>query len=884
MEQLSGNQIRQKFIDYFVAQGHIHIPTSSLVPFDDPTLLFTNAGMVQFKDVFLGLDKRDYKRAVTSQLCLRAGGKHNDLDTVGRTARHHTLFEMLGNFSFGDYFKDEAIRFAWQFLTETLAMPIDKLYVTVFEEDDQAEDLWLKNTPLTKERIFRIGAKDNFWSMGDTGPCGPCSEIFFDRGPEYGCDAPICGIGHCDCDRWMEIWNLVFMQYDRDQAGVLSPLPNPSIDTGMGLERVASIMQQKDSNYDCDMMQGIIKGIEELSGKKYSSDAGGFPFRVIADHIRACSFLIADGITPSNEGRGYVLRRILRRAARFGRVLGFEKPFLYQIFPYLKQSLGFAYPKLISEEEAIIHAIHLEEDRFHLTLADGMKVAATMIKKAKDEQHNQLNGEDLFRLYDTYGFPLDLAKDIAEEQGLSIDEAGFTQAMQKQKDRARAARSNSGDGQDTLRIGQLLADYQATEFCGYQQLQASAQVQAIIKDNNLVDQAISDDIYYLVFDKTPFYAESGGQIGDRGLISNDTAKAQVLDTQKMAGGVFIHKIKLISGTITINQQLDLAVDANLRQNTARNHSATHILHQALRHALGNHVHQAGSLVNDQRLRFDFNNDQPLSGEQISIIENEVNQIIMANLPLTSEIMSLDAAKAKGAMAFFGDKYGDTVRVIAFGDYSLELCGGCHVTNSSEIGLLKIVSEAGIGSGMRRIEALTGPQALAYYQEREQQALNMANLLKSNIDDALKRLENLLAENKSLQKELAKEKAAKAKDGLGDIITQAEEIAGIKIVAAEIGSGDINELRNTLDMLRDKLGEAVIVLASGGEKVQFVVAVSAKAQALGLHAGQLIKQVASVCGGGGGGKPDMAQAGAKDSSKIGEALQLAITLIKEKINI
>lgn len=876
MKYMTAREIRASFLDFYESKGHRRVASSSLVPFNDNTLLFTNAGMVQFKDIFLGAEKRDYTRAVTAQRCVRAGGKHNDLDTVGRTARHHTFFEMLGNFSFGDYFKRDAISFAWEYLTRVLELPVDKLYVTVFEEDDEARELWHEIAGIDYARIFRIGAKDNFWAMGDTGPCGPCSEIFFDRGEKYGCDAPVCGVGECDCDRWMEIWNLVFMQYERDEQGNLTPLPKPSIDTGMGLERITSIIQGVDSNYDTDIMAGIIRGVEQLCGQKYYGDQRGFPFRVIADHIRACSFLIGDGILPSNEGRGYVLRRILRRAARFGMDLGLGDPFLDRLFPYVKASLADQYPLLIEQEATIVNAIRQEEQRFHVTLKAGMAVAQEIVARMREQKQSVFRGDDLFLLYDTYGFPLDLAKDIAEQEGFTIDEEGFHTAMHNQRQLSKSARSDAGEGDNFIKIGQELSAIKPGCFTGYHCDAERTQITAIISGDERLSEAAAGDEGWLTLAETPFYGESGGQVGDRGRLSGDDCLlVEISDTQKLNNGLTVHKFLVKQGMLRVGQQVTASIDAERRQAIARNHSATHLLHRALRLILGEHVHQAGSLVTDSRLRFDFHHPEPLTAEQLDAVEHQVNRLILANLPVDDREMPLEDAKATGAMAFFGDKYGDIVRLVSMGEESRELCGGTHCRYTGDIGAFKIVSESGIGSGMRRIEALSGWGALNYYREQEQRLNHLAALLKSNPQQMEKRLETLLAESKAQAKELEKMQTKLVKNNSDDLWRNAREVGGVKILAAEVAAVDMPALRNIMDMLRDKLPDAAIVLAAPQEdKVSFVVSIAPAAQAKGLHAGKLIKEIAAICGGSGGGRPDMAQAGGKDTSKIAEALDWA----------
>ena len=879
MKYMTAAEIREKFLTFFESKGHTRVDSSSLVPFNDNTLLFTNAGMVQFKDVFLGVDKRPYSRATTAQRCVRAGGKHNDLDTVGRTARHHTFFEMMGNFSFGDYFKRDAISFAWEFLTgeEWLALPKDRLYFTVYKDDDEAFALWQEITGCDASRIFRLGEHDNFWQMGDTGPCGPCSEIFFDRGEKYTCDAPVCGIGECDCDRWMEIWNLVFMQFERSEDGTLSPLPRPSIDTGMGLERVASILQQVDSNYDTDIMQGLIRGVEELTGREYHGDHRGFPFRVIADHARSCSFMIADGIVPSNEGRGYVLRRILRRAARFGIVLGVTEPFLYKMFPYVKAAMADQYPLLIEQEDNIVRAIRMEEERFHVTLNSGMKIVRDIAARMQANNETMLSGADLFMLYDTYGFPLDLAKDIAEEYGFTLDEDGFNKCMEEQRIKAKAARKEASGADSAIVLGQLLTDVEVSRFVGYDNDSCQSKVTAIVVDGNRVNKVAAGAEGWLTLDVTPFYGESGGQIGDTGTVGN----AEILDTQKMHNQLMVHQFRLNSGELQVGDSVEAVIDASRRRSIERNHSATHLLHRALRMVLGDNVHQAGSLVTNDRLRFDFNYFEPLTKEQLYQIEDIVNQSILENHPIDWKNMPIDDAKATGAMAFFGDKYGDIVRLVSMGDVSRELCGGCHCTHTGDIGSLKVLGESGIGSGLRRIECLTGFGALQHYREQEQRIEAAAAALKSTPANMEKRLEQLLTENKGLAKENEKLKAKMNNEALGDLWQQAEDVNGVKVLAASVTAADVPALRQTMDTMRDHLPDSVVILAAPmGDKVAFAISVNGVAQKK-LHAGKLIKEVAAVCGGSGGGRPDMAQAGGKDTdpAKISEALMVGIDLAK-----
>lgn len=880
---MTTSEIRKKFLDYYEKNGHTIVPSSSLVPFNDPTLLFTNAGMVQFKDVFLGMDKKPYTRATTSQKCVRAGGKHNDLDTVGRTARHHTFFEMLGNFSFGDYFKEQAITFAWKFLTEEIKLPKDKLYVTVFHEDDEAREIWKRVAGIGDDRIFGLGEKDNFWSMGDTGPCGPCSEIMVDRGEEHACDAEECAIGKCDCDRWLEIWNLVFMQYNRDAEGNITPLPRPSIDTGMGLERIASVLQNVPSNFDTDGFIPLIQHVEKITGKSYDRGPAGFPFRVIADHARSCTFLISDGVMPSNEGRGYVLRRILRRAARFGKMLGLNEPFLYKMVDVVCAVMGEAYPEIVANKDYLAKVIKIEEERFLETLNDGLKVAGEMMAKIKAENRPGFSGEEAFSLYDTYGFPIDLTQDLAEENGLVVDEAGFEAAMEGQRQRARAARQGENALDVAVSLTNALTGVAATVFSGYDRLELSSPIAAMVKDSVTVKEAIAGEEVYLISTETPFYANGGGQVGSVGTISGKEGIANVLDTQKLPNGIIYHKCKVEKGMFTAGETVTLAVDEEIRLATARNHSATHLLQKALQTVLGDHVHQAGSLVTPERLRFDFAHFTAVTPEEMQAVEDLVNQEILADLAIHTENMSMDKAKESGAMALFGEKYGDIVRVVTMGDFSKELCGGTHCSRTGEIGLIKIVSEGGIGSGVRRIEALTGKEARNYFLHKEAALGQIAALLKAQPEETEEKVKNLLAELKLREKEIEKLQAQMAKDDVGVLLENKLEFAGVSVVVAEVKAKDMNALRNVLDMTKDKLGTGVVVLLAAAEdKVNIVVKVGDDLTGKGLHAGNIAKAVAAACGGGGGGRADMAQAGGKDIAKIGQGVEAAIATIKEQL--
>lgn len=881
---MTGNEIREKFLKYFEEKGHTIVSSASLVPHDDPTLLFTNAGMNQFKEVFLGMDQRPYTRATSSQKCVRAGGKHNDLDTVGRTARHHTFFEMLGNFSFGDYFKKDAITYAWEFLTEVLGLPKDKLYATVYTDDDEAAELWKEIAKLPPERILRLGEKDNFWSMGDTGPCGPCSELLIDRGEEFRCDAEICAIGECDCDRWLEIWNLVFMQYNRDDTGKMTPLPKPSIDTGMGLERIASVVQNVNSNYDTDLFQPIMAKVEELSKASYYKDHRGFPFRVIADHARACSFLISDGVLPSNDGRGYVLRRILRRAVRFGKVLGIEKPFLYQMVEVVVKQMGKAYPELAEKQSYVEQVIKIEEERFHETLHEGMRIVNDIVKKVVNEGRNSISGQEAFLLYDTYGFPLDLTEDIAEEHNLIVDRDGFAAAMEEQRNRARAARQDEGmlSGQELYAdIGQKMG---ATEFLGYSQLEGRGNIISLIFEKEFQNEVKEGEQAEIFLDKTPFYGESGGQVGDQGLIESDKgALFEVVDTKKTFNGLIVHIGKVVKGQFSFGDVVVAKVDSLRRKQIARNHSTTHLLQKALRETLGEHVNQAGSLVEPERLRFDFTHFQAVQEHELREVEARVNEMILANLEISAFETSIDEAKAMGATALFGEKYGDRVRVVRMGEYSLELCGGTHLSNTGEAGLFKILSEGGIGAGLRRIEAVTGEGVLEYISEQEQKIQEVASLLKANPNEVIRRLEGLLNTLKEKEKELDQLQAQRAQKESENLLEKVIEIEGVKVLAVKTTAPDMDSLRSMGDMLRDKLGSGIVVLANTlEEKVNFVAMVSKDLAGKAAHAGNIIKEVAKVAGGGGGGRPDMAQAGGKIPAKVNEALQKAHEVIEKQL--
>lgn len=880
---LTGKEIRQMFIKYFEDKGHTHVASSSLVPYNDPTLLFTNAGMNQFKDVFLGLEKRDYTRATTSQKCVRAGGKHNDLDTVGRTARHHTFFEMLGNFSFGDYFKREAITNAWNFLTEELKLPKDKLYITIYNDDDEAHDLWREIADVPEERIIRLGEKDNFWQMGETGPCGPCSEIHIDRGAEHACNHPDgCALGVCDCDRWLEIWNLVFMQYNRDENGVMTPLPRPSIDTGMGLERITSVMQNVNSNYDTDLIYPLIEKVEEISGQTYHRDHRGFPFRVIADHARSCTFLICDGVLPSNEGRGYVLRRILRRAVRFGKALGIEGPFLYKFSAKVVELMGEDYPELVEKLSFIEKVIKTEEERFQMTLSDGIRIVNDNIARLKAEGKTEIDGATAFMFYDTYGFPIDLTQDMAEEAGMTVDEKGFEAAMQTQRELSKKSKKDITAWDLAFTVKEQLGDLDKTTFVGYEQLTVETTLAGMIADGQKITEAEEGQEVYVVLPTTPFYAMSGGQVGDHGEICGATGKIVVDQTEKMPDGKYVHH-GVVRGTIDVGETVTAQVDLTTRQATARNHTATHLLHKALREVLGDHVHQAGSSVDAQRLRFDFSHMSAVTPEELAQVEQKVNEVILQAIPVTIFETGIEEAKKLGFTALFGEKYGDIVRCVQAGDYSMELCGGTHVGNISQIGLFKIVSEGAVAAGVRRIEAVTGMGAYQYALQKEQLVAELSRTLKSAEKDIVTRVEQLGAQNKELEKEIAQLHAAASKNQVDGLLNQVKEVSGIKVLACEVEAADMNSLRDMTDMFRDKLGSGVVVLGAKSDNgVNLVVAATKDLTKRGIHAGNMIKEIAKVTGGGGGGRPDMAQAGGKDYSKLADALALTEGLVASQL--
>ena len=847
-------EIRQQFLDFFASKGHQIVASSSLVPHEDPTLLFTNAGMNQFKDVFLGFDKRPYSRATTSQKCVRAGGKHNDLENVGYTARHHTFFEMLGNFSFGDYFKRDAITYAWELLTEVYKLPKDKLTITVYAEDDEAYDIWTKEVGVPAERVIRIGdnkgaryASDNFWMMGDTGPCGPCTEIFYDHGEKHWGGPP--GSPEEDGDRFIEIWNNVFMQFNRDEAGVMHPLPKPSVDTGMGLERISAVLQGVHANYEIDLFQSLIKAAARETS---DADINSPSLKVLADHIRACSFLLADGVIPGNEGRGYVLRRIIRRAIRHGYKLGARAAFFHKMVPDLVAEMGGAYPELVENQARVTATLKQEEERFFATIEHGMAIVEGELAALKSAGNKVFNGDTAFKLHDTYGFPLDLTQDICREQEITVDAAAFDAAMARQKEQARAA------GKFKM-AANLEYDGPASTFHGYDGLEAQGKILALYKDGAAVNELHEGDLGVAVLDNTPFYAESGGQVGDRGEFKAAGGIFAVEDTLKIQATVFGHHGVVKTGSLVVGQSVTARVDAPSRTATARNHSVTHLMHKALREVLGHHVQQKGSQVDPDKTRFDFAHTAAMSAEEIREVEEIVNHEILANAATDSRVMGIEDAQKSGAMMLFGEKYGDEVRVVGIGS-SKELCGGTHVSRTGDIGLFKILAESGVAAGVRRVEAVTGHNALRYVQQQERQVQGVSALLKTQPEEVAERVVGILDNVRQLEKELARLKSKLASSQGDDLLNQAADIKGAKVLAVTLEGADLNSLRETMDKLKDKLKSAAIVLASVADgKVTLIAGVTADLISK-VKAGELVNQVAQQVGGKGGGRPDMAQAG------------------------
>ena len=878
MEKMGLNQLRESFLKFFEGKGHLILPSFSLIPESDKSLLLINSGMAPLKPYFTGQETPPRKRVATCQKCIRTP----DIERVGKTARHGTFFEMLGNFSFGDYFKKEAIEWGWEYVTQVLKLPLDRLWVTIYHEDDEAFEIWTKDIGLDSDRVVRMGKEDNFWEIG-VGPCGPSSEIFFDRGPEHGCGHEDCAIG-CDCDRYVEFWNLVFTQFNKDEDGNYHPLEHPSIDTGMGLERIAAIMQGVNTLFEVDTIKNIMAEISKISGVEYGDkESTDISLRVITDHIRGTVFMISDGILPSNEGRGYVLRRILRRAARHGKLLGIKDIFLTQIAKVVIRESKEAYPELKDKEEYIVKIIEIEEKRFDETIDQGLNILKDYIHDLKKESSKVLDGQKAFRLYDTYGFPLDLTKEILEEEGLSVDEDGFNEQMKIQRERARAARQETdymGADDPTYK---LINANDVTEFKGYETLETRSRILNIIKDNQKVQSAYEGDQVLLVLDQTPFYAESGGQVGDRGVVESDTAKVEIEDVSKVFGSHIIHKGKVVSGEISINDEVEAKVDKNARMATARNHSTTHLLHKALKAVLGPHVEQAGSLVTPTRLRFDFSHFAPLTSEEIERIEEIVNEKIMEGLPVETIETTYDEAKKLGAIALFGEKYGDVVRVVKMGDFSTELCGGTHLSNTGQAGLFKIISETGIAAGVRRIEAVTGFGAHQWLKELNELLHNVSDTLKTNPNGLVQKAEGLVQQVKEYEQEIQQLKRQIAQGTIEELVNSKQSVGDVNYITAKIDNQDMNSLREIADILRNKLKSGVVVLASENQqKVNLVAAATKDLVNRGVHSGNLIREIAKETGGGGGGRPDMAQAGGKDPSKISQALEKIKVLLEQQL--
>ncbi|MDF2546523.1 MAG: alaS [Anaerosolibacter sp.] len=878
MDKMSLNEVRSKFLSFFEGKDHLVRSSFPLVPQNDKSLLLINSGMAPLKPYFMGVDTPPHKRMVTCQKCIRTG----DIENVGKTARHGTFFEMLGNFSFGDYFKNESIKWGWEFVTDWLKMPIERLWVSVYENDDEAYEIWNKTIGVPEERIVRLGKADNFWEIG-LGPCGPCSEIYFDRGEKYGCDSSHCKPG-CDCDRYVEFWNHVFTQYDKDEQGNYNPLPKPNIDTGMGLERVACIMQDVDSIFEVDTIRYILDGVVEISGQSYGVDPKkDISIRIITDHIRSVTFMVSDGIMPSNEGRGYVLRRLLRRAARHGKLLGIKNNFLNILVERVIKVSGDGYPELREKSEYINKVIGIEEERFHETIDQGSEILKNYIEELKLGGHTVLSGEQAFRLYDTYGFPLELTKEILEEERMAVDENSFKAEMEKQRERARSARQDmEGEGWKEDVFSQLDQQIKSS-FNGYDTLTLPATVLAMVKGSEIVHEANIGDQVTIILDKTPFYPEGGGQTGDKGVLWNEACKARVIDVKKGHNDRILHICEIIDGKIGTGVMIHTEVDRETRISTARNHTATHLLHKALKSILGQHVEQAGSMVTSERLRFDFSHFQPLSDEEVERVEEIVNMKILESLQVDASEMAIEEAKKKGATALFGEKYGDHVRVVSIGDYSMELCGGTHVQSVSQIGLFKIISESGVAAGIRRIEAVTGLKAYQYIKEKEAKLKEVSILLKTTPKEVVTRVENLINDLKSVQKEAETLKNKMATGSVDEILSNVNQIKGINVVVHKLAGLDMDSLRNLGDHLRDKLGSGLVVLGTDfNDKVNFLAMATQDVVDQGVHAGNIIKEIAKIAGGGGGGRPNMAQAGAKDVSKIDEALKEVAVLVERQV--
>ncbi|MDR3586672.1 MAG: alanine--tRNA ligase [Desulfosporosinus sp.] len=871
----TGNELRDMFLKYFEARGHRILPSASLIPKDDPTLLLTVAGMVPFKPYFQRRVEPPFPRATTAQKCVRTP----DLEVVGKTARHHTYFEMLGNFSFGDYFKNEAIPWAWEYITEVLKIPVEKLWVTIYPEDTEAKQIWIEKAGVKAERI--IGDPENFWAAGPTGPCGPCSEIYVDLGEARGCGKPDCGAGSCECDRFLEIWNLVFMQYNRDEAGVLTPLPKQNIDTGMGLERIASVMQGVETNFDTDLFRPIIDHVATLGGIRYKDNLkNDQALKVVADHVRAVSFMLADGIRPNNEGRGYVLRRILRRAIRYAKLLGIDKPFLESVFQIIQRDYVQAYPELKENENFILNHLRLEEKNFQATLEQGTQMLQEKVKEIIKQGETVLTGQDAFYIYETYGFPVELTEEILEEQGLSIDVESYKTAAQEHRLRAKEHSQQMRAVAESPELMEKAKRLGATPFIGYEQISAVTQIEGLFVDGKEMQDAGEGEEVLVFLSKTPFYAESGGQVSDIGLLKTSRAEARVLDVKKGVTGTMYHRVQVVTGVLHVGETVEAEINNFERQATTRHHSATHLLQAALRSVLGEHVQQAGSLVTPERLRFDFTHFSPLTPDGLRVVEGLINEAVLKNMSVEATEMSLTEARSTGATALFGEKYGETVRVVRMGMFSQELCGGTHVKGTGEIGLVKILSEGGIGAGLRRIEAVAGLEALAYLRALDEQVMEVAQILKAQPTDVGKRVNGLVSQVKDLEREIVQLQGKLGRNEAEGLLKRIVEIEGIRVIAAQVHVPDMEGLRQMADLLRGKLQTGVIVLGSVSEGKVNLVTVVTPTGLSGLHAGQIIKEVAKITGGSGGGRPDMAQAGGKDPSKLGEAIDRVPALLQK----
>lgn len=876
---MTGNEIRESYLRFFESKGHKILPSASLIPVNDPSILWTAAGMVPFKPFFTGAAKPDYTRVTTCQKCIRTP----DIESVGRTARHHTFFEMLGNFSFGDYFKESAIPWAWEFVTGHLRLPPEKLWVTIYLDDDEAFEIWHRVVGVPADRIVRLGKDTNFWEIG-VGPCGPCSEIYVDLGEERGCGSAECEVG-CDCDRYLEIWNLVFIQFFRDEEGNYTPLASKGIDTGFGLERVASVLQGVPSNFDTDLLREIMDYTAGLFGLEYGRENKvDVALKVIADHCRAITFAITDGALPSNEGRGYVIRRLLRRAARFGRLLGIQELFLYKVGGAVVRQMGKAYPELLERQEHVLRVIHNEEKRFSETLAQGTEMLNRLMEEAKKDGSSVIAGADAFKLYDTYGFPLELTQEMADEQGFTVDTDGFGLAMEEQRRRARSARQETDYISERGALFKKLREEMGeTNFVGYDSLEARASVQGIFRDGERLKSAQAGEEVEFILDVTPCYAESGGQVGDHGRLTAPELEVEIYEVTKPVENLFVHRGRVINGILREHDSVTVVVDVNRRMATCRNHSATHLLHKALKMVLGDHVNQAGSLVEPERLRFDFTHYAAIGPDEIKKVEEIVNQAVLKDLNIEVFETSVDQARAMGAAALFGEKYGERVRVIKMGDFSLELCGGTHLRNTAEVGLFKLVGESSVGAGLRRVEAVTGEGALHYIDAREEQLAEIARLVKAAPHEVVRRVEGLLENNRELEAENEALQARLARYQVQDLIDRVKMVKGVKVLAGQAAAPDMDSLRGMVDLLRDKIESGVIILGSAaGDRVNLVAAVTKDLLGRGLHAGKLVKEVAAVVGGGGGGRPEMAQAGGKDPSRLNEALEKAYLAAESQI--